>query len=227
MQLQHFVGKYKILAFTIVEMMVVVAIVALLITAAIPSYENLLRNTQSMTIASNLAASLRLAKSEAIKRGLPVTVCPISNSFTVSVAFNEAVEQWPCITNSTDWTAWKVMIDPQNNRVEDSSDGNWPVLQYVGDNPLATITTNVVGRITFDPMGFANVLPASTTRTGWTWASSYSGGEWSWSYTLTGAEYTGAYSRTFTITPAGCTGNNARTVVVNQNGVITVSTAAC
>ena len=223
MQLQRFVGKSKTLAFTIVEIMTVVVIVALLITAAIPSYESLLRNTQSTAIASKLAASMRLAKTEAIKRGIPVTVCPISPSFTVSAAFNESVEQWPC-QNSTDWTAWKVFIDPAFTGTENFSAG-WPILEYVGNNPADTISSNLSGRVTFDQMGFANIQPA-TTRSGWTWSSSYSSGEWSWSYNFVSA-YGGSYYRVFTITPNGCTGNNARTVEVNQNGVITVTNGAC
>lgn len=223
MKLQLSVGKIKNYGFTVVEIMLVVAIIALLMTAAVPSLESMLRNNQSMSIASKLVASLRLAKAEAIKRGIPVTVCPINPAFTVSAAFNEAVEQWPC-QNSTNWTAWKVMTDPGFNATENFSDG-WPVLQYVGNNPTGTISSNLAGPITFDPMGFANIQPA-TTRSGWTWSSSYSSGEWQWSNSYVSA-YGGTYYRVFTVTPAGCTGKNARAIEVTQNGVITISNVAC
>ena len=63
MQTQLRVGK-KSTAFTIVEIMTVIVIMAILIAAGIPAMESMLRNTQSITTASRLASSLRLAKWE-------------------------------------------------------------------------------------------------------------------------------------------------------------------
>lgn len=223
MQLQPHVGNLK-RAFSIVEMMTVVIILSLLITAAIPGYENFVRNNQAFILASRLESSLRLAQGEAIKQGVPVTVCPISASFNPTTDFNHSIEQWPCQSTNT-WTAWKVFSDPNFNFIEDFSNG-WPIIEYVGgDIPNGSITSNISGPITFDPMGFANINPAAT-RGGWTWASSFSSGEWNWSYNYTSA-YAGTYYRVFTIVPNGCTGQNARALEITQNGVITVSNVDC
>ncbi len=222
MQLQPRVGKSR--AFTVIELMTVLVIMSLLITAAVPGYEDFVRNNQANIIASRLEASLRLAQGAAIKNGIPVTVCPISASFNPTVAFNESIEQWPCQSITT-WDAWKVFTDPDFNAMEDFSNG-WPIIEYVGgDIPSGTITTNVAGPITFDPMGFANINP-SATRSGWSWSDSYSSGEWQWSYTY-GSTYSGTYSRAFTIVPDGCTGQNAREVDITQNGVITITNIDC
>jgi len=217
------VGRKNDFGFTIVEIMTVVVISALLLTIAIPGYENFMRNNQSSVLASRLASSLNLARAEAIKRGVPVTVCPISSSFNPTSAFNESTEQWPCQATNT-WNAWKVFTDAKFNAVEDFSDG-WPIVQYVGNNPPGALTSNVSGPITFDPMGFTNINPGAS-RSGWTWSSSYSSGEWQWSYAYN-STYAGSYSRVFTITPAGCTGNNARSVIITQNGVISITNADC
>ncbi len=117
-------------------------------------------------------------------------------------------------------------MDPNFNATEVFTDG-WPIIQYVGgDIPTDSVTSNVSGHITYDPMGFANLNP-QVTRAGWTWSSTLSSGDWVWSYTY-GSAYNGTYSdRIFTIEPAGCTGNNARLVEVTQNGVITISNADC
>ena len=217
------VGR-KQLGFSIVEIMTVVIIISLLITAGLPGYENFVRNNQAFIIASRLESSLRLAQGEAIKRGLPVTVCPISK-FNPTAAPNEDSEQYPC-ESSTTWDAWKVFADPNFNATEDFSNG-WPIVQYVGgDIPPGTVTSNMSGPITYDPMGFANLNP-STTRAGWTWSSAFDSGEWQWSYTYD-SEYAGAYGdRLFTIVPDGCTGNNARLVTISQNGVIAISNTDC
>jgi len=216
-------GRDKQLGFTIVEIMTVVIISALLLTIAIPGYENIMRNNEAYVLASRLSSSLNLARAEAIKKGIPVTVCPISSTFNATSPFNETTEQWPC-QGITAWDAWKVFDDPNFSAVENFSNG-WPIIQYVGNNPAGTMTSNISGPITFDPMGFTNLNP-SASRSGWTWSSSYSSGEWQWSYAYNSA-YTGSYSRVFTIAPAGCTGNNALSVTVSQNGVISTTNTGC
>lgn len=223
MQLLRNVGKYKNRAFTIVELLTVVGIMVLLIAAAIPSFTDFLRNNESITVATRLASSLRLAKAEAIKSGIPVTVCPISGTFNPTAAFSQTTEQWPC-QNITTWAAWKVFTDPNMNASEDFSDG-WPVLAYVGNIGTVTVTSNIAGPITFDSMGFANIQPA-TTRAGWNWSSSFSSGEWDWNYNYSSA-YGGTYYRVFTISPSGCTGKNARAIEITQNGVISITNVDC
>ncbi len=213
----------KSLGFTIVEIMTVVIIASLLVVAALPGYENFIRNNEAFVTASRLAAAMRLAKAEAIKHGIPVTVCPISSSFNPTSDFNEGVEQWPCQATTT-WDAWKVFKDPNFNATEDFSDG-WPIIQYYGDVQPGTVVSNISGPVTFDPMGFANINPSST-RSGWTWSSSYSSGEWDWSYSYT-SSYTGSYYRLFSIVPSGCSGQNAKALEITQNGVISIFNIDC
>lgn len=223
MQQQPLVGKSLGRGFSIIELMTVIIIIGLLITAALPGYQNFVRNNQAFILASRIESALRLAQGEAIKRGIPVTVCPISSSVNQATSFSSSTEQYPCL-NTTTWDAWKVFADPDMNAAEDFSDG-WPVIKYFGDVPPGSITSNVAAPITFDPMGFANVNP-NVTRSGWTWSSSYSSGEWQWSYSY-GSAYAGNYERVFTVVPTGCTGQNARLVTVTQNGVITIVNSAC
>lgn len=61
--------------FTLIELIVVLAVVATLVTVGIPSYQNLIQDNR-LTINSNmLVISLALARTESIKRGVPVTLC--------------------------------------------------------------------------------------------------------------------------------------------------------
>lgn len=60
--------------FTLIEMMVTVAIVAILATIAIPNLREFLDNTKLQSAVGDVSVSLRLAQSEAMKRGTNVSI---------------------------------------------------------------------------------------------------------------------------------------------------------
>ena len=62
--------------FTIAEMMLVVLIIGILSALAVPSMRSMIRSQQLKTAAFDIFASLTLARSEAIKRNVPVTITP-------------------------------------------------------------------------------------------------------------------------------------------------------
>jgi type IV fimbrial biogenesis protein FimT len=82
--------------FTLIELMVTIAILAIAISLAAPSFSSMLRDNRIATISSELQAALQFARSEAIKRRLNVVVCRRN-------ALGTACE------NGTDWGAgWLV-----------------------------------------------------------------------------------------------------------------------
>jgi type IV fimbrial biogenesis protein FimT len=60
--------------FTLVELMVTVAVLIILITAGVPSFTDLVQNQRVKTAVSDLHSTLVFARSEAIKRNAEVTV---------------------------------------------------------------------------------------------------------------------------------------------------------
>ena len=192
--------------FTIVEMMTVVVIMTLLITAAIPGYQNFVRNNEAIALATRLASSFRLAKGEAIKRGKSVSICPIAPGSTPA---DPTLSSDIC-SDTLDWDAWKVYEDTDGNSDDNGSE---PIIRYVEDIPPGTIKTNIAGSLLFDPMGFAQVTPTNVSS--WSWWGNYS------------YSRDTDISRVFHIIPQGCTGRNARTVEVMNNGTITVSISDC
>jgi type IV fimbrial biogenesis protein FimT len=62
--------------FTLIELLVVVAIFGLLLTLAVPSFNDLILSTRIKGAASDIYASFALARSEALKRNANVTVGP-------------------------------------------------------------------------------------------------------------------------------------------------------
>jgi type IV fimbrial biogenesis protein FimT len=62
--------------FTLIELMVVVALVAIGTMIAVPSFTSMIRRNQAAAETNQLVSVLNLARSEAIKRGVSVSICP-------------------------------------------------------------------------------------------------------------------------------------------------------
>lgn len=69
----RYLNKYST-GFTLIELIITIAIVGIVMSIAIPSFTQTIRNSRLTTNVNQLVTSLNLARSEAIKRGQPVTV---------------------------------------------------------------------------------------------------------------------------------------------------------
>ncbi len=61
--------------FTILELIITIALAAILTTIAIPSFRSALQNNRITAQTNDLLTAFQLARSEAVKRGRPVTLC--------------------------------------------------------------------------------------------------------------------------------------------------------
>ena len=66
--------------FTLVELMVTIAILGILIAVAAPDLRNFLNSSRLNSFSGDVTSSLALARSEAMKRGLTVTMAPASGT---------------------------------------------------------------------------------------------------------------------------------------------------
>ena len=62
--------------FTLVELAVTLALAAILVSIAIPSFRSFLVNSRVTAAVNTMVVHLHLARSEAVRRGLPVALCP-------------------------------------------------------------------------------------------------------------------------------------------------------
>lgn len=85
--------------FTLVELMVTLAVVGILAAVAVPAMTSLIAGNRLAGASSELTSSLQLARSEAIRRNAQVTICASSNGTTCSA--------------STDWSRW-IVTGPDN-----------------------------------------------------------------------------------------------------------------
>lgn len=68
--------------YTAMELMVVVALVAILVTIAVPSFSGLIRQNKITATTNELSGLLQYAKSLAAVRSSPVVVCPYTTTST-------------------------------------------------------------------------------------------------------------------------------------------------
>jgi type IV fimbrial biogenesis protein FimT len=76
--------------FTLVEMMIVLAISAIMVSMALPSFTGLIARNRLSSESSGLMADLMLARSEALRQGSLVTVCASADGQTCSNGANWA-----------------------------------------------------------------------------------------------------------------------------------------
>lgn len=129
----------KIQGFTIIEIFVGIAILAILLGMALPSFTESLRNNRAISLSNNFLSFLNYARSEAIKRGSNVSVCPATDdSFSAC---------------GTDWTqGWIVLLDP--NGTQTVSNATILRTELVDDPNLTLAPTPNVNVVTFTSSGF-------------------------------------------------------------------------
>lgn len=100
--------------FTLVEVLVVVAILAALASLAAPSFTESIRRSQVNSIQQEFNVSFQLARSEAIRRGFPVLLARTTGCGLV-------------LTDSDEWSCgWQIVVDTNRNGAVNAGE---PVLQ--------------------------------------------------------------------------------------------------
>lgn len=61
--------------FTLIELMITIAVAAVLLAIAIPNFRDLILRNELTTVTNDWVAAVNLARSEAVRRGVPVVVC--------------------------------------------------------------------------------------------------------------------------------------------------------
>lgn len=71
--------RNSVRGFTLIELMLTIAVAAVLVTVAVPGMRDFVQNNRLAAQSNEFLTTLALARSEALKRGTPVTVCRSAN----------------------------------------------------------------------------------------------------------------------------------------------------
>jgi type IV fimbrial biogenesis protein FimT len=134
--------------FTLIELMVTLAVASILIIVAVPGMRDFLRNNRLSGGVNDLLHSIQVARTEAIKRQAGnAVVCGSSNP----TAGNAAV------CNYTSLSGWIVFQDTNGNW-QHATDGTEPLIEvHALLDTSVTVKTDANDEIvSFGPSGFAN-----------------------------------------------------------------------
>ncbi|MEH6558755.1 MAG: GspH/FimT family pseudopilin [Oceanicoccus sp.] len=106
------VNRSQIKGFTLVELMVALAIMAILVMAAAPNFSAAVKRNRIESQLKDLSGHVKLARSEAISRSRTVTICRSSDQATCSTA--APVGDWSI--------GWITFLDLNGNATVDGDD---------------------------------------------------------------------------------------------------------
>jgi type IV fimbrial biogenesis protein FimT len=139
--------------FTLTEMLVVIAIVTIMLSIAVPSYKYISNSYRMAGEVNGLLGDAQFARSEAIKEGQQVVLCT-------------STTQTSCAGVTTWQSGWIVCVDLNNNGTCDAGE---PVLRaqapFVNTDTFVSDALSSATTIIFNREGFAVGFPAQAILT--------------------------------------------------------------
>ncbi|MGE0030222.1 MAG: GspH/FimT family pseudopilin [Steroidobacteraceae bacterium] len=130
--------------FTLLELMLVVTIAGLLLGFGVPAMGNFFRNARITGAANDVMGGLHFARSEAIKRRVPVTLCTSA----------DPLDNNPVCDASALLTGWIAFVDPNQNGQRDAAEVVLLQREPMPDTITARSSANPF-RVTYLMNGFA------------------------------------------------------------------------
>lgn len=131
-----FQGRHEAAGFTLVELMITVAVLAVVLAIAVPSFSAMINRNQLVSTANEISATMNLARMEAIRRNRRVEICPSADGTSCS---------------GSNWSRMVVREAAAGTLIRD--------VQIVGTGVNITASSNVAtnNRFGFLPTGFARI----------------------------------------------------------------------
>lgn len=159
--------------FTLVELLITLAVAAVLLTTAVPSMTSMIVNNRITTQANDFIGAIQYARSESLRRSSFVTICPSSNGTSCAVLSG----------SSHNWAIGYIIF------TDDDGDGTVDA----GDDEIIRIFEELAGETTF--VGDATNLRYMPT--------GYQNGTSTAAFTLSASNCTGDKERVININSIG------------------------
>lgn len=128
-----------------VELMITIAIAAILLALAVPSFTAFLNSNRVTSQANELLANFQAARLESIRRGARVVVCGSANASAAT----------PSCSAGTAWAGWISFVDANRNNTFATADGDTLLSVNALSGVAATSSSNVGAAVVFRPDGMA------------------------------------------------------------------------
>jgi type IV fimbrial biogenesis protein FimT len=140
---------------TLIEVMVALAISAVLLAIAAPDFREAIWRARLSTVSMDIVSAIQMARAEAVRQNARAVLCASSDNSS-------------CTAASATWTGWIVFVDSDN---DGTRDGTEPVIKAGSFPTNATVTasaaiTAVNQRITFGADGVARAADGRALLTG-------------------------------------------------------------
>ena len=146
--------------FTLLELMVAITVLALLLGIGVPGFRDFVRNSRMTAATNDIVTDFSIARSEAVKRRVPVTLCKSQNLTACDTAAAGAFRTWIMFVDDAD-----PAIADLTNDGDGEVDAGEVILRQRTIADTITVTTNAnAGRVTFLPSGYPNAnAPGNVT----------------------------------------------------------------
>lgn len=146
MVLNNDMKKLNQSGFTVIELMVVVAMLGIITAVGLPSLRSMLITSEVVETTNDLVLVMKRARSEALKRGRDVRVCSSTDGKT-------------CSGTANNWgSGWILFDDANNNGQVDEDQGELIWVKEIDDGSQLTVTATATAFDVFVDYGYTGVL---------------------------------------------------------------------
>jgi type IV fimbrial biogenesis protein FimT len=183
--------------FTLVELMIVMAIAAILMAVAAPGMRAYISNSSANSLSSTLLIDIMYARNHAISNEVVVKMIPFGNDPSANDDADSAASLFEPNADGVNWgLGWVIFVDTDNDDIQDA--GELVLRNHASFGPGAHISSGPAGEVLdrVNPIGF-------------------------------NPNGTAINVGTLTIATFGCAGDNARTIQINQIGQVIGTNTDC